>query len=80
MTTRLNQYGQPIGPPVAGWAPRPWPPRTALDGRLCRIEPLDPDRHGADLVAAYAVAADARMWTYLSYGPFADEATWRAHY
>jgi RimJ/RimL family protein N-acetyltransferase len=80
MTTRLNEYGQPIGPPVAGWAPRPRPPRTALDGRLCRVEPLDPDRHGADLVTAYAAAADARMWTYLSYGPFADEAAWRAHY
>lgn len=32
--------------------PRPRPDRTRLEGRYARLEPLDPDRHGADLYAA----------------------------
>src|SRR5689334_6362987 len=65
-----NAFGQPIGAPVPGWSPRPRPPRTAMEGRFCRIEPLDPDRHASDLFAANADATDDRLWTYLPYGPF----------
>jgi RimJ/RimL family protein N-acetyltransferase len=49
-----------------------------MEGRLCRVEPLDPDRHAADLFAAYAEDAGGRMWTYMGYGPFADAAECRA--
>jgi RimJ/RimL family protein N-acetyltransferase len=65
MSTRMNQYGQPIGPAVAGWSPRPRPPRAVLAGRYCRLEPFDPQRHRADLYAAYLEAPDGRDWTYL---------------
>jgi RimJ/RimL family protein N-acetyltransferase len=65
METRENQFGQPIGAPVAGWTPRPHPPAAPLAGRYCRIEPLDPARHGDALFAADQLAADARDWTYL---------------
>lgn len=78
MTERLNQYGQPIGPDVAGWTPRSVPPRTAMQGRTCRVEPLDPDRHAAALFAAVAEAPDDRLWTYMAQGPFASEAAFRA--
>ena len=70
---RLNHLGQPIGDPVVGWAPPPPPTRESiatLRGRFCRLEPLDPDRHAADLHAANAADRDGRMWTYLPYGPF----------
>ena len=65
MNDRLNQYGQPIGPEVAGWSARPRPPRTELAGRYCQLEPLDPQRHAAELYAAYMEAPDGRDWTYL---------------
>jgi RimJ/RimL family protein N-acetyltransferase len=66
-STRRNQYGQPIGPAVAGWSSRPRPTRTELVGRYCQLEPVHAQRHGADLYAAYMDAADDRDWTYLFY-------------
>lgn len=70
MTSLMNEYSQPIGPPVEGWAPPPRPPREPLLGRYCRVEPLEIERHAADLHAANCAAADGRDWTYLAYGPF----------
>lgn len=65
MHTRLNRYGQPIGPATAAWSPRQRPSRTELAGRYCRLEPVNSQRHGADLYTAYMEAADDRDWTYL---------------
>jgi RimJ/RimL family protein N-acetyltransferase len=62
--TRLNQYNQPVGAPVTAWTPRPRPPRAAINGRFCRVEPIDP-RHATDLFEAYHLAPDDRDWTYL---------------
>jgi RimJ/RimL family protein N-acetyltransferase len=73
----LNQLGQPIGQPMPGWQARPRPPRTAIDGRYCRIEHLDPHRHAADLLAANAEDGDGRNWTYLPYGPFGRPEDYR---
>ncbi len=73
-----NELGQEIGANVPGWTPRPPPPRTAMAGRLCVVGPLAPDRHAADLFAAFAADAEARNWTYLSIGPFAQLAEFRA--
>jgi RimJ/RimL family protein N-acetyltransferase len=77
MEERRNELGQPIGFPLPGWRRPPHPPREALSGRLCRVEPLDPARHADQLWDAYALDADARHWTYLPYGPFADRAAYR---
>ena len=60
-----DSFGQEIGEPLAGWTPPPAPPRAAIAGRWCRLEPLDAVRHAPDLFAAYAAAPDARDWTYL---------------
>jgi RimJ/RimL family protein N-acetyltransferase len=65
MTIRQNQHGQPLGPLTTGWSSRSRPTRTDLVGRYCRLEPVDPHRHGADLYAAYMEAPDNRDWTYL---------------
>ena len=78
MTQRTNSLGQPIGEPVDGWTARPRPPRTPIAGRFCRIEPIDPARHAADLHAANLQDKEGRNWTYLGYGPFADLAGYRA--
>ena len=65
MSERRNQYDQPVGPAVDKWTERARPPRHALPGRYCRLEPVDAQRHAADLFAAYMDAPDARDWTYL---------------
>jgi RimJ/RimL family protein N-acetyltransferase len=39
-------------------------------GRTCRVEPLDPAAHAAQLHAANALDGAQRNWTYLPYGPF----------
>lgn len=69
--THVNELGQPIGFPLPGWTERPRPPRTPIAGRFCTIEPLDPDRHAAQLFEANREDRDGRNWTYLPYGPFA---------
>lgn len=69
---------QPTGVPLPGWTPRPRPPRTAAEGRFCRLEPLDPARHGPALAAANATDTTGRLWTYLGYGPFADDGAYAA--
>ncbi|MGZ2747393.1 GNAT family N-acetyltransferase [Burkholderia stagnalis] len=77
MPITLNAHHQPIGQSLPDWSARPRPQRVTLDGRHCRLEPLDAERHAADLYAAYAQAADGSDWTYLAHGPYADEASYR---
>lgn len=76
--THRNHLDQPIGFPLPGWSPRPRPPRAPMDGRFCRIEPLDPGRHAAGLFAANAEDVEGRIWTYLPYGPFAAMEAYRS--
>jgi RimJ/RimL family protein N-acetyltransferase len=76
--TRRNELGQPIGEPVEGWAARPRPPREPIEGRFCRVEPLDPARHAEALFEANRQDAEGRMWTYMAYGPFARLDDYRA--
>jgi RimJ/RimL family protein N-acetyltransferase len=66
----FNQLNQPIGFPLLGWTPPPPPGREPMVGRYCRLVSLDPDRHAAELFAAFAGDTDGRSWTYLAYGPF----------
>ncbi|AKT39711.1 acetyltransferase [Chondromyces crocatus] len=79
MSTHLNDLGQPIGSPLPDWTPRPPPARVTLEGRTCRLEPLDPQRHADDLFAAYRAAPDGRDWTYLTVGPFDTLDDYRRH-
>jgi RimJ/RimL family protein N-acetyltransferase len=46
-------------------------------GRWVRLERADLQRHAADLHEANAHDEKGRMWTYMSYGPFADLAAYR---
>jgi RimJ/RimL family protein N-acetyltransferase len=61
---------------VPGWTPAARPAADLrLEGRLARLEPVDADRHAADLLAAaQGPGADPALWDYLPYGPFADAA------
>jgi RimJ/RimL family protein N-acetyltransferase len=48
-----------------------------LEGRWCRLEPLDPERHGRELFEANSLDTEGRNWTYLFVGPFADFESYR---
>jgi RimJ/RimL family protein N-acetyltransferase len=63
---------KPVGVSLPGWTTRPAPPRTAMVGRFCGVEPLDPGRHAADLFAANQLDAEGRNWTYLFQEPFRE--------
>ena len=77
MTSRANQFGQPIGPPVEDWAPRPHPQRRIIEGRYCELQPLDPGRHADALFRAFA-EGDGSDWTYLPDEPPVDRSAYRA--
>jgi RimJ/RimL family protein N-acetyltransferase len=47
-------------------------------GRWCRVEPLDVDRHAAELHDANRDDVDGRNWTYLGSEPFDDVNAYRA--
>lgn len=77
MPDRTNDLGLPIGAAVPGWTPPPRPARSPLAGRYCSVQPLESSRHAADLFEANSTDRDGRMWSYLSYGPFASEREYR---
>ncbi len=79
MHSTHNAFGQPIGPTLPDWTPRALPPRERLEGRYCALEPLDADKHAADLHAAYMRAPDGRDWTYLFVERPGTEAEYRAY-
>lgn len=69
----LNEFDQPVGAPLPDWRGAEFPPRRTLNGWGCRLEPLDPERHGPGLWQAFRADSGA-MWTYLTTGPYATEA------
>jgi len=78
LTDHRNHLGEPIGFPVEGWRGCAPPPRTVMKGQFCRVEPLDPERHAADLHLANLEDVENRIWTYLPYGPFETLNDYRA--
>lgn len=66
-----------VGEPLPHWKPPPSPTRAALEGRYCRLEPLDVQRHAKALFDANSADATGQMWIYMAYGPFADRAAYR---
>lgn len=77
MSYETNHLGQPIGLLVADWQQPAFPSREPMQGRFCRLEALDPDRHAKELYEANSFDVDGRNWTYLPYGPFASFAEYR---
>lgn len=73
-----NSLGQPIGFPLPQWRPPQPPSREPMEGRFCRMEPLNPELHLASLYAANQMDVEGSMWTYLPYGPFDSLDNYRA--
>lgn len=61
--SRTNELGQPIGPAVPGWEPRPAPSRVPLEGRYVRLEPVSAG-HVPALYASLCRDEDESLWTY----------------
>lgn len=78
MTLSVNEYQQPVGHPMPDWQPRSRPQRVVLEGRYCRLEPLNPS-HTHSLWKAWSKAEDGRDWTYLGVGPFENEHQFATH-
>jgi RimJ/RimL family protein N-acetyltransferase len=60
---------QPLGELVPDWKPPPHPAREVMQGRFCRLEPLDVEKHARQLFASNTLDSN---WTYLPYGPFTE--------
>ncbi|WP_261844354.1 GNAT family N-acetyltransferase [Aliamphritea ceti] len=75
MTTYQDQNQMPVGEPVDNWQPRPFPPHTTMQGKYCRMEPLNIALHSDDLFEAFAADPSGKGWTYLFSEPFTDRAT-----
>lgn len=69
-----NAAGQPIGAPLAEWSGVERPPKTPMHGRFCRLEAVDPARHGDALYDAFRLDESDANWTYLAIGPFHEKA------
>ncbi len=54
------------GPDLTGWSPRKLPRRIVHEGRWCRLEPIDPKRHGDALFAATMAegATERHRWLF----------------
>jgi RimJ/RimL family protein N-acetyltransferase len=61
---------------LSHWKAPPFPARKVLEGRYCRLEPLDVARHGGEIAAATLGADD--VWTYLPAPPPKDRAEYDA--
>ncbi len=64
---------------LAGWTPRPLPPRTAMEGRWVRLEPFSVAAHASDLFAAFAEDREGDLWRFRDVGPFPDEGAFAAY-
>jgi RimJ/RimL family protein N-acetyltransferase len=72
-----NKYDQPVGVPVQNWQPCVLPPATAMTGHHCRVEPIDPAKHAADLFAANRAADGEDRFTYLPTSAFESIESYR---
>ncbi len=75
---KMDMDLEELGPRLA-WKPAQAPRREVLDGEYVRLEPVDPSRHANDLFElSHGPKGDPAIWTYLSYGPFADLAAFKS--
>ncbi len=73
-----NSWGQPVGPTVSDWSPRPAPGPVELIGSAVRLVPLDAAAHAGPLFTAFDIPGDEPAWTYMGYGPFGSRAEFDA--
>jgi RimJ/RimL family protein N-acetyltransferase len=67
-----------LGPEIPAH-PAPAPTHVVLEGRYCRLRPLDPVRDTDGLYALSHGAEAAEQWAYLFTGPYPQKADFAAH-
>jgi RimJ/RimL family protein N-acetyltransferase len=77
MQLETNYLGQPVGFPIPDWKPPALPSREPMEGRFCRVVPLNPELHASSLHEANKTVTGDGMWTYLPYGPFETLQSYR---
>jgi RimJ/RimL family protein N-acetyltransferase len=65
-----------LGEVVENWEQPERPSGAVLTGRYVRLEPLDADRHSADLFNANSEDRSGGNWDYLPYGPFSSHSAY----
>jgi RimJ/RimL family protein N-acetyltransferase len=73
MPISFNQLNQQTGTPLPDWQACPKPRKQTIHGEYCRLEPVSNEQHSADLWQAFSADTNHRIWTYLPYGPFANQ-------
>lgn len=72
MTNSMNEIGQPIGFAIDNFVVPPRPNFTALSGNFARVEPISME-HTTAVYEAFSRDLRGFNWTYLPYGPFANQ-------
>ncbi|MEM6409774.1 MAG: GNAT family protein [Pseudomonadota bacterium] len=72
----MEGFEKQFGAPVPGWTPPLRPSRHSMKGRYVALDPLEAELHGDALHDANS--ADAAIWDYLPYGPFATVAEYKS--
>lgn len=72
MEYELNHLQQPVGLPVHAWQAPLFPVHQDMEGRFCRLEPLNAEKHAQQLFDGFAQDTEGKCWTYLFAGPFAN--------
>ena len=70
MISDSTHLEQPVGTTIESWTHPPAPAREVLEGRFCRLEPLDVASHSRSLFAANQQDERDINWTYLPYGSY----------
>lgn len=65
-----------LGALVENWEQPERPKAEVLSGRYARLEPLDADKHSADLFNAISEDRSGQNWDYLPYGPFSSHSAY----
>jgi len=76
--TRLNEFGQPIGDEVPGWAPRAPVEPDVLVGEHVRLERLRPE-HAEVLHGPMVLESPPSTWTYYPYPDLTPPAAFSAY-
>ena len=75
MTRSKNGEDLPLGELVENTAPSAPPGCKVYEGRFVSLHPVDPEKDAAELYRhSHGSPQNKRLWTYMAYGPFADEA------
>ncbi len=72
----LNEFQQDVGAALPDWQAAQLPDGRTLDGQYCRLDAYLVEQHASELYSHFVDHDE--LWTYMGYGPFADETAYRS--